>query len=494
MKIDRKEKPKFDMKAHPAAALFPMMSEAELVELTADIAKNGQLEPIIVLCAEGKAGPGGSEPYDEYEARLKELPVLDGRNRLEACRRAGVEPKLNDLFVADPYSYVISANLARRHLSPSQRAMIAARLATLPRGANQHSSRELPSQEKAAEMTGAAVASVKRARQVIDHGVPELAAAVDAGAVPVKVAAAVAELPKKEQKELVAKGPTAVRQKAKKTKAKKAEAAELPSYPNRGRLGTSMVWTRLPTAPLPTEEQWKVLRVALFKFIDLAAQRATGSKSSFALALHDVQQLLSDVALGGPAQPPLFPDKGAPVTTHMAQARTVNIKAPATKTETETETDNAPWRLEVLHRAPTLHGDMLRIYRDGKRRLGVHIDDLESSCGNMMLWKALDYFYVVQDNELAVTLASLIPWLEKGGEPDVRKLDRRHSDPVLIALRNAGVMCRGQGPSQRRSASVGDDSATTTAPAPAPAPRWISPSNGQAELAPEATLEGSPVR
>lgn len=60
-------------KAHPAAKLFPMINDAELDELAADIAANGQHDPIIITTAG---------------------LVLDGRNRLEACRRAKVEPEV----------------------------------------------------------------------------------------------------------------------------------------------------------------------------------------------------------------------------------------------------------------------------------------------------------------------------------------------------------------------------------------------------------------
>jgi hypothetical protein len=60
-------------------------------------------------------------------------------------------------------------NLRRRHLDESQRAMVAARPAMLPKGANQHSSIELPTQEQAAEMLNVGVASVKRAALVLER-------------------------------------------------------------------------------------------------------------------------------------------------------------------------------------------------------------------------------------------------------------------------------------------------------------------------------------
>jgi hypothetical protein len=89
---------------HPAAQLFPMMPDAELSELAEDIRKNGLLEPIILL--------GGM--------------VLDGRNRLSACRRAGVEPRFEIAAeIASPTLYVVSKNIHRRHLTTSQRAAIA---------------------------------------------------------------------------------------------------------------------------------------------------------------------------------------------------------------------------------------------------------------------------------------------------------------------------------------------------------------------------------
>lgn len=101
-------KPQKTYKPHPAAALFPMLSEAELDALAADIAEHGQHEPIIITAAD---------------------LVLDGRNRLEACKRAKVEPEIQLWDREDdeisPTAWVMSRNLRRRHLTDSQKAMVA---------------------------------------------------------------------------------------------------------------------------------------------------------------------------------------------------------------------------------------------------------------------------------------------------------------------------------------------------------------------------------
>lgn len=95
---------------HPAAELFPMMDEREIKEMAEDIRLNGLREPI-TRC-EGK--------------------VLDGRNRLKACDRAGVEPSFVELPPGEsPVAFVWSKNYARRHLTISQRSMAAIKMQTM---------------------------------------------------------------------------------------------------------------------------------------------------------------------------------------------------------------------------------------------------------------------------------------------------------------------------------------------------------------------------
>lgn len=86
---------------HPAAAVWPMLPEADLRRLADDIASNGLMHPI-VLDDEGR--------------------VLDGRNRLAACRLVDVEPEYETYDGDDPEGYVLSSNNERRHLSLPERA------------------------------------------------------------------------------------------------------------------------------------------------------------------------------------------------------------------------------------------------------------------------------------------------------------------------------------------------------------------------------------
>lgn len=98
---------------HPAADLFPMMTDEELTALTEDIKNNGLIDPII----------------------LHEGQILDGRNRFRACEIAGVEPRFqrSELNGHSPLLYVVSKNLHRRHLTPSQLACVGADITPLLR-------------------------------------------------------------------------------------------------------------------------------------------------------------------------------------------------------------------------------------------------------------------------------------------------------------------------------------------------------------------------
>lgn len=128
---------------HPAASLFPLMGNGELKELAEDIAANGQREAIL-----------GLEDKD-----AETFIVIDGRNRLAACEKAGIEPWVEPLEVPagfDAVSFIASKNLKRRHLTTEQRAAIAAELTVLKEGTT------VP---EAAEALNVSPRSVSRARK-----------------------------------------------------------------------------------------------------------------------------------------------------------------------------------------------------------------------------------------------------------------------------------------------------------------------------------------
>lgn len=190
---------------HPAAELFPVMDEAAFAALVADIAAHGQREPILILDGQ----------------------VIDGRHRLRACEQLGLAPLVRQVSAddGDPFGLVVSLNLHRRHLNESQRAMVAARLSTLGKG---RPSVNPPmggiSQAEAAQLLNVGERSLQRARVVVEHGMPELGIAVESGAIPVRVAAQLAQLPGDTQREVLTKTPDEIRAIAREVKARIKEA------------------------------------------------------------------------------------------------------------------------------------------------------------------------------------------------------------------------------------------------------------------------------
>jgi ParB-like chromosome segregation protein Spo0J len=147
---------------HPLADLFPMLDKDShgFKALIEDIKANRQHDPIYLL--EGK--------------------ILDGRNRYKACQHLGIDVLTRDYIGVDPIGFVLSVNLHRRHLNTSQRAMVAAKLATFTHGGDR-------SKAPNGGLTDAAVAkllsvgerSVERARQVLAKGDPSLIEEVEQG-------------------------------------------------------------------------------------------------------------------------------------------------------------------------------------------------------------------------------------------------------------------------------------------------------------------------
>lgn len=173
---------------HPLANIFPLIEGQAYQDLMADVMKHGVREPVWLL--DGK--------------------VLDGRNRMRAAEAMGVKYETRTYEGDDPAGFVISLNLHRRHLTESQRAAVAAKLANLPAHRPANNPANLPasgvSQARAAEMLNVSERSVRAAAKVIHEGDSELVHAVERGDVAVSAAAKVAALPKEEQREVVQQG------------------------------------------------------------------------------------------------------------------------------------------------------------------------------------------------------------------------------------------------------------------------------------------------
>jgi hypothetical protein len=91
-------------KVHPAADVFPMMSDEELQKLGEDIKANGLISSITLQCCEDDV-------------------LLDGRNRMEAMERCGIAlPEFFEIAEGDPVAYVMSKNIHRRHLTKQQQS------------------------------------------------------------------------------------------------------------------------------------------------------------------------------------------------------------------------------------------------------------------------------------------------------------------------------------------------------------------------------------
>jgi ParB/Sulfiredoxin domain len=179
-------------KVHPAADLFPLMSQDELRELGDDINKNGLTSPVALWAA------------GDQSAESPEYQLLDGRNRLDAMELVGLRTvdesgkllpdnerlqgslahsvrqlheqcQFSDLGSpgkyrtrpnTDPHEYVLSVNIRRRHLTTEQkRELIGKLLKTTP----DKSDREIGKLTGTSKNTVAAIRGKMEARGQIDH-------------------------------------------------------------------------------------------------------------------------------------------------------------------------------------------------------------------------------------------------------------------------------------------------------------------------------------
>ena len=171
------------MKIHKIAKLFPTLAGDDLRRLAEDIEANGQLVPCV------KDGD----------------VLLDGRNRIAACKLVNVEPQFEEFKGDSPVAFIIGANINRRHLTPSQKAALAVQIepdfakeakkrqATSTGGRNPQLVATMrqaagKSVDQAAEAVGASGRNVSHAKAV-KEAAPELFDAIVTGDVTVAQAA-----------------------------------------------------------------------------------------------------------------------------------------------------------------------------------------------------------------------------------------------------------------------------------------------------------------
>lgn len=105
-----------DLTIDPVAEFLPRVSEHELAQLSASIAAQGILQPIML--------------------RRGTNAVIDGRHRLEVARNLGMDTVPCIAAEESDFETALSVNMLRRHLTTSQRAALAVALFDQTPGAN----------------------------------------------------------------------------------------------------------------------------------------------------------------------------------------------------------------------------------------------------------------------------------------------------------------------------------------------------------------------
>jgi len=178
------------MKFHEAANIFPLLSDEQLDALADDIQAHGLRDRIETLDGQ----------------------ILDGRNRYRACLLRQIKPTTVAVTTDDPVAYVLSKNLHRRHLTPSQISMVGARArkfydeegkkrqktstgGSTPQLVENFPQAEGTARDHVGKAVGVSGRTIDFATKVLEEGTPELIRAVDEGRMAVSTAAVFASEP-----------------------------------------------------------------------------------------------------------------------------------------------------------------------------------------------------------------------------------------------------------------------------------------------------------
>lgn len=188
-------------RVHPVADLFPMMSDAEYAELLESMREHGQ-QVSILSSADG-------------------YTILDGRNRLRACRELGIPPRVVAIRAGTREEVIIDAitdrNLIRRELTATQKGLLAleilpfhqaaAKVRQRAAGGDKRSvtapvqqppgPRAPTSAQRVADKIGVSARTVAHVKKVVAAAPPEIVADMRAGRTTVAAAARALAAPPK---------------------------------------------------------------------------------------------------------------------------------------------------------------------------------------------------------------------------------------------------------------------------------------------------------
>jgi N6-adenosine-specific RNA methylase IME4 len=172
---------------HPFVQLFPRATSDEQRALTESVRQHGVRDAVTVF---------DDRTADGVSRCLAGIELGIGWEELPKTQYEGDETSLLQL--------VIDKNLNRRHLNESQRAMVAARLATMSQGARTDIAQICAmSQQQAADQLNIGRRLVQYAGDVLTHGAQELQDAVNSGTLAVSAAVDAIKLPPEKQRDII---------------------------------------------------------------------------------------------------------------------------------------------------------------------------------------------------------------------------------------------------------------------------------------------------
>lgn len=180
------------LELHPLCTLFPRLTGAEFAALVEDIRANGLRDPITLV----------------------DGLILDGGNRYRACIEAGVAPRFSKFDGDNLVTFVLSANLHRRHMTPGQQAAIVASAQDWAKAHAPHREKGAtlhPSEKDTVASRAAASGASRRTQQMADKvakASPKLAGEVARGEISLPKAAAKIAPEKSAAKPQADDGPT----------------------------------------------------------------------------------------------------------------------------------------------------------------------------------------------------------------------------------------------------------------------------------------------